>query len=54
MEIKSFVATMGVGMVAGATVVMMLPKRSKVRVMANRAARSVENAVHKTADHLLH
>lgn len=53
MEMKSFVATMGVGMVAGATVVMMLPKRSKVRVMATRAARSVEHAVHKTADRIM-
>ena len=47
MEVKSFAATMGIGMVAGATVAMMLPKKSPVRKAADQAAKSIQQEVRK-------
>lgn len=36
MEIKSFVATLGIGMATGAAVMLMIPKQSKVYRKANQ------------------
>ncbi len=41
-------------MAAGATVVMMLPKQSQMRAMADRAAQSVERAIDKTTHCMMH
>ena len=45
MEIKAFAATLGLGMLAGAAVVMMLPKHSAAYQAVDDAARSVKNGV---------
>ena len=54
MEVKSFVATIGLGMVAGATVAMMLPKQSQMRAMADKAAQSVEKTICKATGCMMH
>lgn len=45
MEIKAFAATLGLGMLAGAAVVMMLPKDSAAYQAVDDAAQSVKNGV---------
>ena len=45
MEIKTFAAAMGLGMLAGATVIMMLPKDSAVYRAADDAAQTVKDGV---------
>lgn len=45
MEVKTFAATLGVGMAAGAMVAMMIPKRSAVYHAANDAAKSIKHSV---------
>lgn len=54
MEVKSFAATLGVGMVAGATVMMMIPRRSAVYRTANNAARTVKRSVTRAMDNMMH
>ena len=45
MQIKSFAATLGIGMLAGAAVTLMLPKNSTVYHTMNDAARGVKNGI---------
>ncbi len=54
MQMRSFFLSAGLGMAAGAAVILMLPTQSPVRQAANRAAKSVEQAVQKAADTMLH
>lgn len=42
MQVKSFLATMGVGLAVGALGAMMLPKNSEVYRMANNAAKTIQ------------
>lgn len=42
MQVKSFVATVGLSMVAGAAAVLMLPKNSGVYRAADDAARTIK------------
>ncbi len=44
MKMKGWAITMGVGAAVGAVAVMMLPKQSPVRKLANKAADKVEDA----------
>lgn len=50
MEIKGFAATLGIGMVAGAAVMLMIPKRSAVYRTADRAARRMKRGVCRAVD----
>ena len=50
MGVKTFAFTMGVGAVAGAVAVMMMPRSNPVRKLAYRAASSVEDAAVKVGD----
>lgn len=49
MEMKSFLVTMGVGIAAGATAALMLPRHSKVRKVAQSAADSVEDVISRAS-----
>jgi hypothetical protein len=44
MKMKGWAITMGVGAAVGAVAVMMLPKQSPVRKLADKAANKVEDA----------
>ena len=52
MGVKTLAVTMGVGAVAGAVAIMMLPRTSPVRKLAYRAASSVEDAANRVSDKL--
>lgn len=44
MQIKGWAITMGIGAAAGAVAVMMLPRQSKARKLADKAATAVSDA----------
>lgn len=46
MKLKGLAITMGVGAAVGAVAIMMLPKQSPVRKLANKAADKVEDAAY--------
>ena len=50
MQVKSFVFTLGLGMVAGAAAATVLPRQPQVRQAVTKAADSVENAVEMAKD----
>lgn len=52
MGMKSFAATLGIGMLTGAAVVMMLPRRSPVYKAMNDAARTIRHDVARAVDSL--
>lgn len=45
MQVKGFLLTLGVGMVAGGAVALMLPQQSPVRKTAQKAVDSVEQSI---------
>lgn len=47
MEIKAFLATMGLGVVAGAAAALMIPKQSDVYQTADKAAKAMKQEVRK-------
>ena len=47
MNMKGWAITMGVGAAVGAVAIMMLPKDSTARKLANKAADSVEDTTHQ-------
>ena len=53
MQVKSFAMTLGAGMLAGAAVIMMVPKRSPVYRAADDAARTIKRSVRHTMDNIL-
>lgn len=54
MQVKSFLLTLGAGMLAGGTVALMLPQQSKARKTVQKAADALEHrmtcATEKIAD----
>lgn len=52
MKLKGWAITMGIGAAAGAVAVMMMPKNSPGRKLANKAAEKVEEAAWKVSDKL--
>lgn len=50
MGVKTLAVTMGVGAVAGAVAVMMMPRTNPVRKLAYKAASTVEDAAWKMGD----
>lgn len=50
MGVKALAVTMGVGAVAGAVAIMMMPRTSPVRKLAYKAASTVEDAACKMGD----
>lgn len=53
MQVKSFAMTLGAGMLAGAAVMMMVPKRSPVYKAADDAAKSIKRCVSHTMDEIM-
>lgn len=53
MEVKSFAAAMGAGMLAGAAVMMMVPRRSAVYQAADDAAHSIKRSVTNAMDSMM-
>jgi len=51
-KLKGWAITMGIGAAAGAVAVMMMPKNSPGRKLANKAAEKVEEAAWKVSDKL--
>lgn len=47
MQVKGFLFTLGLGMVAGGAVVLMLPQQSQARKTAQKAVDSMEQSVAK-------
>ena len=45
MQVKSFLMTLGFGMLAGGAVALMLPQQSQVRKTAQKAADTVEQSI---------
>ena len=52
MDTKSFLGTLGIGMVAGAAVTLMIPKKSKVYRTANDAANAIKRGVSDLIDQM--
>lgn len=52
MKLKGWAITMGIGAAAGAVAIMMMPKNSPGRKLANKAAEKVEEAAWKVSDKL--
>ena len=50
MKLKGWAITMGVGAAAGAIAVMMMPKNSPGRMLANKAAEKVEDVAMQVGD----
>lgn len=50
MQVKSFLFTLGAGMVAGGTVALMLPQQSQARKTAQKAADRLEQTVSDAAE----
>ena len=50
MEVKTFAATLGVGMLTGAAVMMMIPKQSSVYKAADDAAMTVKRSMTHAMD----
>ena len=53
MKAKGWAITLGISAAAGAVAVMMLPKQSAARRLANKAAIAVENAASNVSDKLM-
>ena len=53
MKAKGWAITLGISAAAGAVAVMMLPKQSAARRLANKAAMAVENAASNVSDKLM-
>ncbi len=53
MEVKSFAATLGLGMAAGAAAVLMMPNRSRCYRAADEAAHSIKRTVSHAMDDLM-
>lgn len=50
MKFKTFAATMGIGLVAGAATMLMIPKSSEVYRMADSAAKTIKKEAEKAID----
>lgn len=52
MQIKSLITTVGLGMVAGAAAVLMMPKHSEAYRMADDAAHTIKREAGKMIDNM--
>lgn len=52
MQMKGWALTMGLGVAAGAVAIMMFPRQSAPRKLADKAAIAVEDAAHQVAGKL--
>ncbi len=50
MQMKGWAITMGIGAAVGAVAIMMTPRQSTARKLANKAAGKVEEAAYKMTD----
>lgn len=53
MQVKAFAATLGVGMLTGAAVMLMIPKQSSVYKAADDAAMTVKRSVTQAMDSIM-
>ena len=53
MEVKTFAATLGLGMAAGAAAMLMIPKQSKVYKAADNAAAKLKEEVTETVQSMM-
>lgn len=53
MEIKSFATTLGVGMVAGAATMLLIPRHSQAYRTADEAAHAIKKSVKHKIDDLM-
>ena len=53
MEVKTFAATLGLGMAAGAAAMLMIPKQSKVYKAADNAATKLKEEVTETVQSMM-
>ncbi len=53
MQGKTFAATLGAGMLAGAAVMLMIPRRSAVYQAADDAAQSLKRGLSQAMDNML-
>lgn len=53
MQVKAFAATLGVGMLTGAAVMLMIPKQSSVYKVADDAAMTVKRSVTQAMDSIM-
>ncbi len=53
MKVKSFATTLGAGMLAGAAVMMMIPKRSEAYRAADHAAASIRKKMCHAMDSMM-
>lgn len=53
MQVKSFLLTLGLGMVGGAVAATVLPKQPQVKQAVTKAADSIETAVETAKDSLV-
>ena len=54
MQVKSFLATVGIGMAAGAAAVLMLPKHSEAYRIADSTAQTIKQEAGKMLDSMTH
>ena len=54
MEVKTFAATLGVGMLTGAAVMLMIPKQSSVYKAADDAAMTIKHGVSHAMESMKH
>ena len=54
MKVRNLAITMGIGAVAGAVAIMMMPRDNTTRRLAAKAADKVEEAAWKVSDKLTH
>lgn len=52
MQVKSWIATVGIGMAAGAAAVLMLPKHSEAYRIADNTARTIKQEAGRMLDNM--
>lgn len=52
MQVKSLITTVGLGMVAGAAAILMIPKHSEAYRMADDAAHSLKRSANRMMDNM--
>ena len=53
MNVKNWALTMGIGAAAGAVAIMLLPRQSAPRRLADKAANAIEDAAHQMAGKMM-
>ena len=54
MELKTFAASVGAGMVLGAAAILMMPKQNKVRSAVQKTADAIEEGIEDSVQRIKH